>query len=521
MNGEYVASGSDDGRCFIWEKQTGRLIKMLNGDEAVVNCVQCHPFDCVVATSDLDSDCFHPSIVAGGSTGPETSNVLEAMESNQRRLNHNHEVFLYCSNLYPKAESYQVCNWCLSHETKEKSQNSSNSSSSNKNSSKDDSSKNSQNKNKGESTIATCDPYNWDCKSRKKKTNRNKPNKPIKIRDFTYPELLKATNGFSAESFLGKGSHGTVYKASLDDGKLIAAVKKTYRNPSISIHSNCTTCTTPAENEIEILSRVQHPRLVNLIGFCVDSKDRKLLVVEYMPNGSLYDLLHCSSRPPSWTRRIRFALQIAKAVQALHLANTPVIHRDKIVKCVDRRELESEAWRFRARLERTRGGCTSQVHAAGRDFRLEEARGLAEESRPFEAAIDSNEEVVNANKATSRVGSRRNRKVSSVSSVEFGNETIGWVGERVIRSKSIGSFGDTKLDGSESRRNASVAVKIPLVKLSKSRSTGVLHRSIKSREIEASISELLIRLDEKVRERDAREATGDLHLKKLVGFVLS
>uniref|UniRef100_A0A251J5F1 PHD-type zinc finger plants domain-containing protein n=1 Tax=Manihot esculenta TaxID=3983 RepID=A0A251J5F1_MANES len=52
----------------------------------------------------------------------------------------------YCSNLYPKAETYQVCNWCLSHETKEKSHNSSNSSSSNKNSSEDDSSKN---KNKG------------------------------------------------------------------------------------------------------------------------------------------------------------------------------------------------------------------------------------------------------------------------------------------------------------------------------------------------------------------------------------
>lgn len=32
--GEYVASGSDDGRWFIWEKQTGRLIKMLSGDEA-------------------------------------------------------------------------------------------------------------------------------------------------------------------------------------------------------------------------------------------------------------------------------------------------------------------------------------------------------------------------------------------------------------------------------------------------------------------------------------------------------
>lgn len=42
--------------------------------------------------------------------------------------------FRYCSNLYPKAESYKICNWCLSQtdDTKEKSQNSSNSSSSNK-----------------------------------------------------------------------------------------------------------------------------------------------------------------------------------------------------------------------------------------------------------------------------------------------------------------------------------------------------------------------------------------------------
>ncbi|KAF2291609.1 hypothetical protein GH714_026133 [Hevea brasiliensis] len=156
QRGEYVASGSDDGRWFIWEKQTGRLIKMLLGDEAVVNCVQCHPFDCVVATSGIDNTikiwtptASVPSIVAGGSAGPETSNVLEAMESNQRRLSHNREVILYCSNLFPKAESYQVCNWCLSHETKEKPQTSSNSSSSNKNSSEDDSSKNSQNKNKG------------------------------------------------------------------------------------------------------------------------------------------------------------------------------------------------------------------------------------------------------------------------------------------------------------------------------------------------------------------------------------
>lgn len=46
----------------------------------------------------------------------------------------------YCSNLYPNAESYRICNWCLSQkeDTKEKSQNSSNSSSSCKNDAAED-----------------------------------------------------------------------------------------------------------------------------------------------------------------------------------------------------------------------------------------------------------------------------------------------------------------------------------------------------------------------------------------------
>ncbi|XP_039010267.1 WD and tetratricopeptide repeats protein 1-like isoform X3 [Hibiscus syriacus] len=101
QSGEYVASGSDDGRWFIWEKRTGRLIKMLLGDGAVVNCVQCHPFDCFVATSGIDNTiklwsptAAVPSMVAGGSAGPETSNVLEAMENNQRKLCLNREAIL-------------------------------------------------------------------------------------------------------------------------------------------------------------------------------------------------------------------------------------------------------------------------------------------------------------------------------------------------------------------------------------------------------------------------------------------
>ncbi|KAL6180033.1 hypothetical protein ACLB2K_046702 [Fragaria x ananassa] len=102
QRGEYIASGSDDGRWFIWEKLTGRLIKMLQGDEAVVNCVQCHPSDCVVATSGIDNtiklwtpSASVPSIVAGGAAGPETANVSNVLAANQRRLSHNRETILY------------------------------------------------------------------------------------------------------------------------------------------------------------------------------------------------------------------------------------------------------------------------------------------------------------------------------------------------------------------------------------------------------------------------------------------
>ncbi|XP_044475514.1 protein ALTERED SEED GERMINATION 2-like isoform X2 [Mangifera indica] len=101
QRGDYIASGSDDGRWFIWEKQTGRLIKMLVGDGSVVNCVQCHPFDSVVATSGIDStikiwtpSASVPSIAGGGAAGPETADVLEAIESNQRKLCHSHEPIL-------------------------------------------------------------------------------------------------------------------------------------------------------------------------------------------------------------------------------------------------------------------------------------------------------------------------------------------------------------------------------------------------------------------------------------------
>ncbi|KAI6677540.1 hypothetical protein NL676_038336 [Syzygium grande] len=53
---EYVASGSDCGRIFIWRKQGGELIRVMEADEDVANCVEPHPHEVVLASSGLEDD---------------------------------------------------------------------------------------------------------------------------------------------------------------------------------------------------------------------------------------------------------------------------------------------------------------------------------------------------------------------------------------------------------------------------------------------------------------------------------
>uniref|UniRef100_A0A5B7AEC0 Protein kinase domain-containing protein n=1 Tax=Davidia involucrata TaxID=16924 RepID=A0A5B7AEC0_DAVIN len=165
--------------------------------------------------------------------------------------------------------------------------------------------------------------------SSKKTQCKQEDEKPVKIEEFEYSDLEAATNGFSDQKLLGRGSHGLVYKAVLRGGRLVA-VKKPSRGcvsaPRFSI-SSAPENANEVENEFDILSKLHSPRLVNLVGFTNDSRDR-LLVVEFMSNGTLYEILHSTSRPPNWGRRIRLALQTAKAIDTLHSSVPPVIHRD-------------------------------------------------------------------------------------------------------------------------------------------------------------------------------------------------
>ncbi|KAG9459612.1 hypothetical protein H6P81_004120 [Aristolochia fimbriata] len=204
---------------------------------------------------------------------------------------------------------------------------------------------------KAHSAIATCDsrgnggassPDRILSGEEKRGGSRKKKNKTKKsvvvdqdnnIERFDYSDLEAATNGFSSKKLLGRGSHGSVYKGVLHNGRLVAVKKSSKPHlPPPPPASTSTSTSTPArvevDNEIEILSKIQSPRLVNLLGFTSGAGDDRLLVVEFMKNGTLYDVLHSSPNPPGWGRRLRLALQTAKAVHTLHSSVPPVIHRD-------------------------------------------------------------------------------------------------------------------------------------------------------------------------------------------------
>lgn len=65
------------------------------------------------------------------------------------------------------------------------------------------------------------------------------------------------------------------------------------------------------------MSRLRHPNIVTLAGYCAEHGQR-LLVYEYIGNGSLHDILHSAedgSKILTWNARVRVALGTARALE--------------------------------------------------------------------------------------------------------------------------------------------------------------------------------------------------------------
>jgi serine/threonine protein kinase len=70
------------------------------------------------------------------------------------------------------------------------------------------------------------------------------------------------------------------------------------------------------DTEVKVIGRTSHKNLVQLVGFCNEGQHR-LLVYEYMSNGSLANFLFGDSRP-NWYRRMQIAFDIARGLLYLH-----------------------------------------------------------------------------------------------------------------------------------------------------------------------------------------------------------
>ncbi|XP_022755087.1 probable inactive receptor kinase At2g26730 [Durio zibethinus] len=133
------------------------------------------------------------------------------------------------------------------------------------------------------------------------------------VYSFDLEDLLRA----SAE-VLGKGSVGTSYKAVLEEGTTV--VVKRLKDVAVSRRE--------FDTQMEMLGKIKYENVVPLRAFYY-SKDEKLLVYDFMADGSLSALLHGSRgsgrTPLDWDNRMRIALSAARGLAHLHVSGK-VVH---------------------------------------------------------------------------------------------------------------------------------------------------------------------------------------------------
>ncbi|XP_073310201.1 uncharacterized protein [Primulina huaijiensis] len=137
--------------------------------------------------------------------------------------------------------------------------------------------------------------------------------------DFTCDDVLDC---LKEDNIIGKGGAGIVYKGVMPDGEQVA-VKRLPVMSRGSSHDH------GFNAEIQTLGRIRHRHIVRLLGFC-SNHETNLLVYEYMPNGSLGEVLHGKKGGHLlWDTRYKIAVEAAKGLCYLHHDCSPlIIHRD-------------------------------------------------------------------------------------------------------------------------------------------------------------------------------------------------
>lgn len=134
---------------------------------------------------------------------------------------------------------------------------------------------------------------------------------------FRYSDLHRATKNFSEQ--IGAGGFGSVFKGLLN-GSTAIAVKRLVSYCQVEKQFRA---------EVSSIGVIHHTNLVKLIGFSCKG-DERLLVYEYMSNGSLDTHLFRSNNSVTlnWSTRYQIALGVARGLAYLHESC-----RDCIIHC--------------------------------------------------------------------------------------------------------------------------------------------------------------------------------------------
>ncbi|XP_019235542.1 PREDICTED: probable inactive receptor kinase At2g26730 [Nicotiana attenuata] len=127
--------------------------------------------------------------------------------------------------------------------------------------------------------------------------------------NFDLEHLLRA----SAEG-LGKGNFGNCYKAMLVNGPTVVVKRLKDLKPLTNEEF---------VRQVRAIADQKHPNLLPLLGY-YNTKDEKLLLLKFAPNGSLYNRIHGGKGtrdriPFRWSSRLSVARGVARALEHLHL----------------------------------------------------------------------------------------------------------------------------------------------------------------------------------------------------------
>lgn len=117
---------------------------------------------------------------------------------------------------------------------------------------------------------------------------------------------------------LGAGSFGEVVRGIWNGTDV--AVKVIMETGSVALDE--------FKTEVEVMAKLRHPNIVLFLGWSLLPREQLAIISEFIPRGSLFDLLHRSTVVIDPRRRVALAKDIVKGLLYLHSCQPPIVHRD-------------------------------------------------------------------------------------------------------------------------------------------------------------------------------------------------